>query len=265
MNLELPPRRPNGQGASEGLRGPGLLVAEPPRRRRRRRRSPPTPPPRRPARPPATPTASRPRPRRSRSCTCRAFRSVARSTSPGRPPPTLRITSCRARPMVALARLPCPKALIPEFIPMARPTGPLTTRTGPTNQVVASTPCMLNSSVHTASTAARTTGRYSGRHPAMTALIATFSTVTGARLGERSPPPRRALGRCRPAWPGPGVSVGGTTGSRRSSPGPTWPPARPPARPGAPAGTGAQPGPEAHVQRARLSPGSRCREPQPGR
>ena len=85
--------------------------------------------------------------------------------------------------MVALARLPCPKALIPEFIPMARLTGPLTTMTGPTNQVVASTPCMLNSSVHTASTALKTTGRYSGRHPAMTALIATFSTVAGARLG----------------------------------------------------------------------------------
>ena len=85
--------------------------------------------------------------------------------------------------MVALARLPWPRALIPEFIPMARATGPLTTRTGPTNQVVASTPCMLNSSVHTASTAASTTGRYSGRHPAMTALIATFSTVAGARVG----------------------------------------------------------------------------------
>ncbi len=32
--------------------------------------------------------------------------SVARSTPPGLPPPTLRITSCKARPMVALARFP---------------------------------------------------------------------------------------------------------------------------------------------------------------
>ena len=31
---------------------------------------------------------------------------VARSTPPGRPPPTLRITSCSARPMVEFARLP---------------------------------------------------------------------------------------------------------------------------------------------------------------
>ena len=31
---------------------------------------------------------------------------AARSTSPGRPPPTLRIRSCSARPIVELARLP---------------------------------------------------------------------------------------------------------------------------------------------------------------
>ena len=49
--------------------------------------------------------------------------------------------------------------------------------------VVAVTPCMLNSSVQTASTAAITTGRYSGLHPAITALMAIFSTVTGAMLG----------------------------------------------------------------------------------
>ena len=72
---------------------------------------------------------------------------------------------------------------------------------------------MLNSSVHTASTALKTTGRYSGRHPAMTALIATFSTVAGARLGgtvattssgSRDVPWSMASTR---------VSVGGTTGS----------------------------------------------------
>jgi hypothetical protein len=35
----------------------------------------------------------------------------------------------------------------------------------------------LNDGSHAASTAASTTGKYSGRHPAMTALIAIFSTV----------------------------------------------------------------------------------------
>src|SRR2546425_8436931 len=80
--------------------------------------------------------------------------SVARSISPGRPPPTLRITSCSARPMVALARLPCPRALIPEFIPISRAMGPLTMTTGPTKQVVARMPWMLKASVHAASIAA---------------------------------------------------------------------------------------------------------------
>ena len=102
---------------------------------------------------------------------------AARSTPPGRPPPTLRMTSCSARPIVRLARLPWPSALTPLFIPIRCVPGPLHTSTGPTGIVVASSPCMLNSSVHTASRAVMTHGRYSGRHPAITAAIATFSTV----------------------------------------------------------------------------------------
>ena len=85
--------------------------------------------------------------------------------------------------MVRLARLPCPSTLTPEFMPTARVPGPLQISTGPTGMVVASTPWMLNSSVHTASTAAITHGRCSGRHPAITALTATFSTVTSTRSG----------------------------------------------------------------------------------
>ena len=61
---------------------------------------------------------------------------------------------------------------MPEFIPIRRVPGPLHTITGPTGIVVASSPCMLNSSVHTASTAVSTHGRYSGRQPAITAAIA---------------------------------------------------------------------------------------------
>ena len=231
----------DGQGASEGFGGPGLLIrhathaaaGEDGHRRRARRR--------RPARRPATPTANRPRPRRSRSCTCPGVPSVARSTSPGRPPPTLRMTSCRARPMVALARLPCPKALMPEFIPMARLIGPLTTTTGPTNQVVASTPCMLNSSVHTASTARQHHRQVLGAAPGHDRVDRHFLHRGRRQVrGNDRPPPHRALGRCRPAWPAPASPLGGTTGSRRSSPGPTWPRARPPAHRGAPAGTGAR-------------------------
>jgi hypothetical protein len=114
--------------------------------------------------------------------------------------------------MVELARLPWPKTFFPEFMPMARRTGPFTTITGPEGIVVASSPCMLNSSVQTASTAARTTGRNSGRQPAMTAFTATFSTVQGARSG----------GTTATTWSGARVvpssmattrsSVGGTSG-----------------------------------------------------
>ncbi len=68
-------------------------------------------------------------------------------------------------------------------MPIARVPGPLATITGPTGIVVARTPWMLNSSLHTASTAVSTHGRYSGRQPAITAAIATFSTVTSARSG----------------------------------------------------------------------------------
>jgi len=38
-------------------------------------------------------------------------------------------------------------------------------------------PCRLKAGSHAASTAASTTGRYSGRQPAITAFTATFSTV----------------------------------------------------------------------------------------
>ena len=54
---------------------------------------------------------------------------------------------------------------------------------GPENHKVHRRPCMLKWSVHAASTAANTTGRYSGLHPAITALIATFSTVQELSVG----------------------------------------------------------------------------------
>ena len=101
---------------------------------------------------------------------------------------------------------------MPEFMPILRVPGPLQTTIGPTGIVVASSPCMLNSSVHAASTAVRTHGRYSGRQPAITAAIATFSTVTSTRSGgtvattssgARDVPSSMAITR---------ASVGGTTG-----------------------------------------------------
>ncbi len=68
-------------------------------------------------------------------------------------------------------------------MPIARVPGPLATITGPTGIVVASTPWMLNSSVQIASITVSTHGRCSGRQPAITAEMATFSTVTSTRSG----------------------------------------------------------------------------------
>ena len=102
---------------------------------------------------------------------------AARSSSPGRPPPTLRTTSWRARPIVRFARLPWPRQLPPAFIPTSALSGPETTIVGPAGYVVATRPCSANSSAHAASTAASTMGSASSGHPAMTAFTATFSTV----------------------------------------------------------------------------------------
>ena len=108
---------------------------------------------------------------------------VERSTPPVDAPPTLRTTSRNARPMVALARLPAPKAPSFIFMPIFSRIGPLMIITGAAPMVVAVTPWMLNASVQAASTAAMMTGKYSGLHPAITALIAIFSTVASPMFG----------------------------------------------------------------------------------
>ena len=109
--------------------------------------------------------------------------SVALSISPGTRPPRLRITKRRARPMDALALYPGPKQPLSSFIPSYPAKGPLAMMIRAAPPVVTDTPATLNSSASTASTAATTTGKYSGRQPAMTELIATFSRVTRAFRG----------------------------------------------------------------------------------
>ena len=106
---------------------------------------------------------------------------------PGTPPPTLRIINCSARPIVAFALLPCPNALMPEFIPICLATGPLTTMTGEEKYVVHSSPCIQKRSCNAASTLAITIGKYSGLQPAMTALIAIFSIEQGTLSGGTLP------------------------------------------------------------------------------
>ena len=79
--------------------------------------------------------------------------------------------------MEALARWPGPSAPKPLAIPQASRAGPLTMIIGVTQWVVACTSPRSNRSSQTAARAARRTGRWSGRQPAITALAATFSTV----------------------------------------------------------------------------------------
>ena len=92
-------------------------------------------------------------------------------------PVTLIMTRRMARPMVALARWPGPNTLTPEFRARSFVAGPLTTASTAAPIVLTVMACRLNWGSHIASTAARTVGKYSGKHPAITAFMATFSTV----------------------------------------------------------------------------------------
>ena len=71
---------------------------------------------------------------------------------------------------------------------------------------------MLKASVQAASTAARITGRYSGLEPAITALIATFSTVQGARSGGTTATTSSGARRVPSSIASTRTSLGGTTG-----------------------------------------------------
>src|SRR5947208_825562 len=101
-------------------------------------------------------------------------------------PPTLATISRRARPIVALARQPGPNTPAAQLMSSALRAGPLTMKSGEWKLVVADTPWRSKASSHMASTPAMTTGRYSGRQPAMTALTAIFSTVARPKLGGTS-------------------------------------------------------------------------------
>ena len=119
--------------------------------------------------------------------------STAFATGPGVAPPKVCIISRSERPIVALACVPGPKQPMPQLTPTSRRMGPLIMTTGADGFVVVATPFMLNGSSRTASTIASTMGKYSGLHPAITALMATFSTVASALSGGISPMTRRRI------------------------------------------------------------------------
>src|SRR5919109_1457598 len=97
-------------------------------------------------------------------------------------------------------------------IPTCWTTGPLTITRGAAGSLVACRPCTSNASSSKASTAATTTGMYSGRQPAMTALVAMASIVATPWRGGTTPTtaigsrPEAAIMRSTNS------SVGGTMG-----------------------------------------------------
>jgi hypothetical protein len=83
-----------------------------------------------------------------------------------------------ARPIVMLARKPGPNTPPAPLIPSSAATGPLTTISGAGPDVDCQPPPPVERSSISASHAASTTGKYSGRQPAIAALIAASCTVT---------------------------------------------------------------------------------------
>ncbi len=98
-------------------------------------------------------------------------------------------------------------------MPICLRTGPFTTSSGAAMWVVACTPCRLKAGEQSASMAARTTRAYSGRHPAITMLIASTSRLSvpqrgGTRASTYPASPPRASTIASTF-----AGVGGTTGS----------------------------------------------------
>src|SRR3954469_19936935 len=137
--------------------------------------------------------------------------SVDRSSRPGAPPPVSVTTSLSARPIVRFAREPGPSTPIPLLTPIASRIGPLTITSCPAGWVVTAWPLRLNAGSSAAATAARTTGKYSGRQPASTAHAATRSSVASPMPGGTSPSDR--CGSRAPSIVSTRARVGGTTGS----------------------------------------------------
>ena len=102
------------------------------------------------------------------------------SATPGTVRKTFSSVSRTVRPMVALARFPGPKRFAPAFMPMSSTTGPLTMSRCPEPPVLTVLAWKLNASRSIASKAATMTGKYSGRQPAITALIAAARMVSSS-------------------------------------------------------------------------------------
>ena len=118
-----------------------------------------------------------------------------RSNRPGIEAQAFISISRMALPMVALARFPGPNRLPLELMSNSREIGPLTMTRTAAPPWLDDGAIRLNSLVSMASVAAMTTGKYSGRQPAITALAATFATLISLRRSGTAPSTSSA-GRC---------------------------------------------------------------------
>ena len=109
------------------------------------------------------------------------------SNKPGMDPQAFININLIALPIVAFALFPGPNKLSFEFMPISLEMGPLTTTKIPAPPWLEDGPIRLNSGVSIASVAATTTGKYSGRQPAMTAFAAVFKIEICLRLSGTSP------------------------------------------------------------------------------
>src|ERR1700728_3260167 len=92
-----------------------------------------------------------------------------------------------ARPTVAFERLPGPSVPMPALKPADATIGPCTTTRGAVGCVVDCMPSWLKPLVTSVFIAVHTTGKTSGRQPAITALAATLAAVSGEPDGETWP------------------------------------------------------------------------------
>jgi len=139
--------------------------------------------------------------------------SVDLSACCGTPPPIVVMTSRIARPIVAFARKPGPNRFPRALMSSSRAIGPFTIRTGLAGFVVPCTPYRLNGLARIAVTAVTTTGKYSGLHPAMTALTAILVIVASPQRGAIGPSDVPASRSVEASISATRAAVGGTIGS----------------------------------------------------
>src|SRR5206468_12170051 len=141
------------------------------------------------------------------------LQSVGLSACCGTPPPIVVMISRIARTMVALARTPGPTKLPRPLVPISRAIGPLTISSGLAGFVVPWMPYRLNGLLRMAFTAVMMMGKYSGLHPAITALTASVAIVASPQRGGIGPSDEHGSTSLKASICATRSSVGGTIGS----------------------------------------------------